>query len=110
MPQVTETDVLRDSLLGEILALTARIDRCVDADEWDDVGNMVKSRQRAMERLFSCIDAAHPMSGKERSQLSDVLDSMQQNLNCIELARESAIDGIRRHRSRQSAVLAYASG
>lgn len=106
----TAEETERDSLLGEILALTARIDRQVEADCWDGVSDMIRARQRAMELLFGRLQGGRALSSAERDSLRAVLASMQHNLECAALAKEDAATGLRRHRAGQSAVAAYAVG
>lgn len=110
MQAVKTVDVSRDSLLGEVLALTGRIDRQVDNDQWDGVDELVRARQRAMERLFALVDDQHPLCCEERQRLREVFDSMQQNLELVSLARTEAAVQIRQHQTGQSAVVAYVGG
>lgn len=108
--QPTAEEMERDSLLGEILALTARIDRQVEEGRWDGVSDMIRGRQRAMELLFARLQRGGALNAAERDSLRAVLASMQHNLECAGLARDAAASGLRRHRAGQSAVAAYAVG
>ncbi|GEM_PF-6484721 len=100
----------RDSLLGEVLALTARIDRQVDEQCWEGVDDLVRARQRTMQRLFDVIDSDNPLCAQERAQLCEVFDSMQENLQLLSLARDTAAARVRTHRTGGRALKAYTQG
>jgi len=100
----------RDSLLGEVLALTARIDRQVDEQRWEGVDDLVRARQRTMQRLFDLVDRDNPLRADERARLRGVFDSMQENLQLLSLARDTAAARVREHRTGGRALRAYTQG